>query len=252
MYVSPGNGSAVRMNANLLLIHAVAARAGHDGAARQDARARVLLETLTRAPSLVLAARTADPTRLGLLDARPRLEPPRPPLVRPAGGGGARLGVARTPRARGPRRARGAGRRGDRPLRPPPRLALPARRRQPVQLERAALRERRRGHRAARPPARRLPPPPAALHRRDPPAAPRHGVLEPRPGLRVPLLPRPARARAAQLRHARVREHRRVRPAVPRARAAGGDEAAAGPRPAARCARGSRACSPAPGRTRAT
>ncbi len=65
MYVSPGNGSAVRMNANLLLVHAVAARAGHDGAARQDGRARALLETLTRAPSSVLAAGedTSDPTR---------------------------------------------------------------------------------------------------------------------------------------------------------------------------------------------
>ena len=63
MYVSPGNGSAVRMNANLLLIHAVAARAGHEGASRQDARARALLATLTRAPSLVRATRTVDPTR---------------------------------------------------------------------------------------------------------------------------------------------------------------------------------------------
>ena len=65
MYVSPGNGSAVRMNANLLLVHAVAAQTGHDGPARQDARARALLGTLTRAPSSVLAthARTSDPTR---------------------------------------------------------------------------------------------------------------------------------------------------------------------------------------------
>ena len=59
MYVSPGNGSAVRMNANLLLLHAVAARAGHDGASRQDARAQMLLETFTHRPSSVLA----DPAR---------------------------------------------------------------------------------------------------------------------------------------------------------------------------------------------
>ena len=64
-YVSPGNGSAVRMNASLLLVHAVAAGAGHDGPARQDGRARALLETFTRAPSSVLAAGedTSDPTR---------------------------------------------------------------------------------------------------------------------------------------------------------------------------------------------
>jgi hypothetical protein len=51
-YVSRRKGAAARTNANLLLIHATAARYGHLGPARNDARARQLVARLTRAPVL--------------------------------------------------------------------------------------------------------------------------------------------------------------------------------------------------------
>ena len=50
VYVSRHKGAAARTNANLLLVHAVAAGAGHDGPARQDGRARALVARMTRAP----------------------------------------------------------------------------------------------------------------------------------------------------------------------------------------------------------
>ena len=250
MYVSPGNGSAVRMNANLLLIHAVAARAGHDGAARQDARARALLETLTRAPSSVLAAGedTSDPTRsvCWTRDLASHRRDHR--SLGPAGRRGARAG----PGARGARSAcpgalaaRVAG--GDRPLRPAPRLALPARRRQPVQLERAALRGRGRRDRAPRPAARRLPPLPAPLRARAI-RRPRRGMAAAEPRARATgSATRPA-SRPAHALNFDTPEYANivvVRPALPRARPAGGHAAAAGRATGGCCAPGSRACSPA-------
>src|SRR4051794_28056772 len=48
----PGSGGVdVSVNANLLLTHAVAALAGHDGPARNDERARVLTARFLRAPT---------------------------------------------------------------------------------------------------------------------------------------------------------------------------------------------------------
>ena len=254
MYVSPGNGSAVRMNANLLLIHAVAARAGHDGAARQDARARALLETLTRAPSSVLAAGedTSDPTRSVCwtrdLGSHRRDHRSSDPQVTEA--------LALAWRARralgvpGPLAAR-VGRR-DRPLRPAARVALPARRRQPVQLERAALRGRGRRDRAPRPAARRLPPLPAPLRRRDPAAGPRHGGRQPRAGLR-----RSATRPASRPAHGSTSTRRSTRtsssPACAGMRAPCGRACGrCRPPTGACCAPGSRGCSPGRGRMRAT
>jgi hypothetical protein len=52
VYVSRHKGAAARTNANLLLIHATAARYGHTGASRQDERARLLVARLTRPPAL--------------------------------------------------------------------------------------------------------------------------------------------------------------------------------------------------------
>ena len=220
MYVSPGNGSAVRMNANLLLIHAVAAqrRARRARRARTPARGRCSGRSRGR--------------------RRPCSPPARARRTRPARSAGratsARSGattarsdpqvteaLALAWRARRALDVPGAlaarvARAIDRCARQRS-MALPLRRRQPVQLERAALRRRGRGHGPPRPPAPRLPPLPAPLHRRDPAAGARAGRRQPRAGLRVPLLARPAAARAAQLRHAGVREHRRLRAALVRA-----------------------------------
>jgi hypothetical protein len=52
VYLSRHKGAAARTTANLLLIHATAARYGHTGASRQDERARLLVARLTRAPAL--------------------------------------------------------------------------------------------------------------------------------------------------------------------------------------------------------
>jgi hypothetical protein len=54
MYVSRHKGAAARTNANLLLIHATAARHGHAGASRNDERARELVARMTSAPMLDL------------------------------------------------------------------------------------------------------------------------------------------------------------------------------------------------------
>jgi hypothetical protein len=51
-YVSREKGTASRTNANMLLIHAVAALRGHAGPSRQDLRARRLVAAMTRAPML--------------------------------------------------------------------------------------------------------------------------------------------------------------------------------------------------------
>ena len=50
VYTTRHMGATARTNANLLLVHATAARIGHTGAARQDARARALVTQLTTAP----------------------------------------------------------------------------------------------------------------------------------------------------------------------------------------------------------
>jgi hypothetical protein len=58
-YVLRGTPSA-RVNSALLLTHAIAARTGHDGPTRQDARARTLVDRLTTAPAW-LGARGRGP-----------------------------------------------------------------------------------------------------------------------------------------------------------------------------------------------
>jgi hypothetical protein len=52
VYVSRHKGAAARTNANLLLIHATAARRGHAGPSRQDGRARRLVDRMTGPPML--------------------------------------------------------------------------------------------------------------------------------------------------------------------------------------------------------
>jgi hypothetical protein len=52
VYVSRHKGAAARTNANLLLIHATAARRGHAGPSRQDENARRLVDRMTRPPML--------------------------------------------------------------------------------------------------------------------------------------------------------------------------------------------------------
>jgi hypothetical protein len=53
-YVSREHGPASRTNAQMLLVHAVAALRGHAGPARQDGRARALVARFTRAPAFRL------------------------------------------------------------------------------------------------------------------------------------------------------------------------------------------------------
>ena len=53
-YFSDYHGYASRTNANLLVLHAVAALRDHDGATRRDSRARRLVSTMTSPPMLLL------------------------------------------------------------------------------------------------------------------------------------------------------------------------------------------------------
>ena len=62
-YVSREKGAASRTNANMLLLHAVAALRGHAGPARQDERARILVDRLTRPPAFRLRRVRASATR---------------------------------------------------------------------------------------------------------------------------------------------------------------------------------------------
>jgi len=50
-YLPVRDGFSTRVNATMLTIHATAARHGHQGAARNDERARALVETLTASPA---------------------------------------------------------------------------------------------------------------------------------------------------------------------------------------------------------
>jgi hypothetical protein len=52
-YLPVGNTDDVRLDANMLAVHAAAAREGHRGASRQDARVIALADVLTRAPALL-------------------------------------------------------------------------------------------------------------------------------------------------------------------------------------------------------
>jgi hypothetical protein len=62
-YVSREKGPASRTNANMLLVHAVAALRGHAGPARQDERARVLVDRFTRSPAFRLRRVERSATR---------------------------------------------------------------------------------------------------------------------------------------------------------------------------------------------
>ena len=63
VYVSREHGAAARTNANMLLLHSVAALRGHAGATRQDERARALVERMTRPPMFRLTPVRTSPTR---------------------------------------------------------------------------------------------------------------------------------------------------------------------------------------------
>jgi hypothetical protein len=52
-YMPVGNTDDVRLDANMLSVHAAAAKAGHDGPARHDERVRALADLLTRAPAFL-------------------------------------------------------------------------------------------------------------------------------------------------------------------------------------------------------
>jgi hypothetical protein len=56
-YVSRHKGATARTNANMLLVHAAAATAGHAGAARNDDRARRIVARLTTPPMLAITRR---------------------------------------------------------------------------------------------------------------------------------------------------------------------------------------------------
>ena len=58
VYVARRNGSASRTNANLLLLHAVAALRGHTGPTRRDERARRLVDRMTHRPMFLLPGPT--------------------------------------------------------------------------------------------------------------------------------------------------------------------------------------------------
>ena len=228
----PGPGATTsQINADLLLVHASAARAGHTGPSRQDARARAAARYLTspeiwrgfwpgwrpgdaRAMHPVFQAEVAE----GLAAAyRAR---------RRAGAGG-------VDGAQDPAPARDHGRR--------PALALARADAQSVQLVHDDRCRRRDGQRH-RPRARRLASaPPGPLHR---PAG-----RQPRPGSAFPL--RHALSElAGELRLGRVREHRAwVSRACTGTRARQGCR---GPRRSGSCANGSGARWPVTGPTRAT
>jgi hypothetical protein len=75
-YVSRHTGATARTNANMLLVHAAAAVAGHLGAARHDDRARRIVEGLTSAPMHDMARswlpRNRSPCWRKRLDGGPR------------------------------------------------------------------------------------------------------------------------------------------------------------------------------------
>jgi hypothetical protein len=52
-YMPVGNTDDVRLDANMLSVHAAAAKAGHGGPARRDERVRALADLLTRAPAFL-------------------------------------------------------------------------------------------------------------------------------------------------------------------------------------------------------
>ena len=56
-YVVTGGGTESTANANMLLVHSVAALRGHRGPSRQDARARVLVRSLLSTPPRVVIAK---------------------------------------------------------------------------------------------------------------------------------------------------------------------------------------------------
>src|SRR5688572_4237662 len=63
VYMSREHGAAARTNANMLLLHSVAALRGHAGATRQDERARALVERMTLPPMFRLSPVRTSATR---------------------------------------------------------------------------------------------------------------------------------------------------------------------------------------------
>ena len=61
--MSREHGAAARMNANMLLLHSVAALRGHAGATRQDERARALVDRMTQPPMFRLSPVRTSATR---------------------------------------------------------------------------------------------------------------------------------------------------------------------------------------------
>src|SRR6478752_2279732 len=54
-YVPGGSGTDATFNANMLLVHSVAALHGHSGPSRRDGRARALVRALLHSPPYVSA-----------------------------------------------------------------------------------------------------------------------------------------------------------------------------------------------------
>jgi hypothetical protein len=61
-YISSWQGASGRTNANMLILHAMAALRGHDGATRDDARARWLVFHMTHRPMARLSLRSSNRT----------------------------------------------------------------------------------------------------------------------------------------------------------------------------------------------
>ncbi len=62
-YISREKGAASRTNANMLLLHSMAALRGHAGPTRRDERARVLVDRMTRPPMFRLSRARTSVTR---------------------------------------------------------------------------------------------------------------------------------------------------------------------------------------------
>ena len=227
------NGFSAGAHADVLLTYAVAAAQGHEGPARNDRRARRLVDVLVASPPFV-----EHPPGAREAGARARVRElgqglPGPPAPRRGLRGDRRIAlrVDRPPRAR-PQRA--PGRRDPRPH-PPHRagrlLALAGHPAQPDQLVRAGLCRERDRHRQPAVAAAR----PAAADRALRGAGARHGRRRGQPRRRAALQLSAALpgGRPEEHRLGRVREHHGLLHARVRAGAPGRDGGAVAGRPAA-------------------
>ena len=233
-YVSDWQGAAARTNANMLVVHALAARHHHRGPARADERARRLVDHMTHAPMARHggpAARHRSVCWTAQLDSSKTdhisVDPQIAEALDEAWSARRALGLSRARRAA----IRAVARRCARHTQWRFPYVLLNQINWNAQLY-AHLAHLTGHHSLLRHDYRRHLTRFIAAFRRPLPGL---RDVEPRSRLRLPLQPLPVAVRRAQLRHARVREPRRLRlrllPARPRGRDAGTADARPAPRP---------------------